>query len=206
MSIRVAIADDHAILRQGLAQLLRSADGIELVAEASDGPELLELVLETRPDVAVSDVSMPTFGAQVLAEKLADTDMATKIVALTVHDEPEIALPILNAGASGYVLKKNAFEELLQAIRAVHDGGRFVSAIVAGNLITPAKSDSPVLSDRERDVLAGLSSGWPYKRIASELDISVRTVETYRERLLKKLDLSTTADLIRFAARQNLLK
>ena len=208
MNIRVAIADDHAILRQGLAQLLQNADGITLVAETSDGDQLLEAVGDLQPDVAISDVSMPTLGAQQVAEHLLRDGSPTRVIALTVHESPEIVEPILAAGVAGYVLKKNAFDDLLSAIRTVYEGGTFVSATVAGSLLTsPAAQTSiqPTLTARERDVLIGVASGTPYKRLARQLDISVRTVETYRERLLKKLELATTADLIRYAVKHDML-
>lgn len=202
VKIRVAIADDHAILRQGLAQLLRNTEGIELVAEADDGTSLMDAIREFRPDVAVSDVSMATFGAERVAELVLAEGLQTRVVALTVHEEANIAGPILQAGVSGYVLKKNAFEELLEAIQTVYAGGNFVSATVAGTLLASPVANgqsAEELSARELEVLRGIARGWPYKRVAREMDISVRTVETYRERMLKKLALATTADLIRYA-------
>ena len=202
MTISVVIADDHQILLQGLASLLDAAAGIELLGQASDGDQCAELVREHQPDVAVCDVSMPTFGAEELARLIARENWTTEIVALTVHEDVEVVRAVLDSGVQGYVLKKNAFDELSNAIDAVAGGLRFVSPTIAGTLFDAADKSVP-LSAREREVLKGIGEGLAYKQIASKLDISVRTVETYRVRLMNKLELQTTSDLIRFANRRS---
>lgn len=199
----VIIADDHKILLQGLASLLADADGIDLLGTADDGDRAAELVREHQPDIAVCDVSMPTFGALELSRFIDQNALPTRVVALTVHEDPAIARPVLDAGVSGYVLKKHAFESLLQAIEAAVAGDRFISSPVADKLLQSA-SDSVELSEREREVLTKIGQGLPYKKIAADLGIGLRTVETYRTRLLQKLELKTSADLIRYAAQRDL--
>ncbi len=205
MTPRVAIADDHVILLEGLTGLLQSAPAVEFIGQASDGDEMLTLIRELKPDVAVVDVSMPTFGAEHIARVLAEEASSTRVVALTGHEETEIVWPILDAGVLGYVLKKSAFDDLLTAILSAAGGQRFISPSVATRLLETPRPQV-TLSRRERDVLVGLASGRAYKQIASDLDISIKTVETYRARLLKKLGLSTTAELIRYAVERGLLK
>jgi DNA-binding NarL/FixJ family response regulator len=136
--IRVVIADDHAIFREGLAGLLRSVGDVELLGEASDGSALAELITRLEPDVAVADVSMPRHDLGRLAEDLRTRGARTRLIALTVHREPEVARPLLRAGVAGYVLKENAFDDLLDAVRAAASGGTYVSPLLAAALFAPA--------------------------------------------------------------------
>lgn len=207
MKLRVVIADDHAILLEGLASLLADTPDIELVGQATDGDQVLDIVIQQTPDIVVCDVSMPTFGAEELARRLHSAKVATRVIALTIHNEPEVVHKVLSAGVSGYVVKNCAFEDLLASIRAVAAGGTFISPSLGVSWLNPVEESTPAesLSAREREVLVGLGRGLPYKKIAADLGISVRTVETYRARILSKLNLQTTADLIRFAAEQKWL-
>ena len=205
---RVLIADDHSIFRQGLASLLSSAEGIELGGEASNGDDLWRLIVEQKPDVVVMDVSMPGRRVSDMPGAIQRQGLTAKVIALTMHDEPAIALPVVQAGVAGYVLKKSAFDELTTAIRVVASGGRYVSPELAHALLstpTTPDADPHKLSPREIAVLKRLAAGDPIKRIAHELAISERTVETYRSRLLEKLHAHSTADLIRYAERHGLV-
>ncbi len=206
--MRVLIADDHSILRQGLAALLDAAEGIELVGQASDGDELWSLAVKFNPDIVVMDVSMPGKRVTDFPAAVARQGLRARVIALTMHEEPAVALPVVQSGVAGagYVLKRSAFDELTTAIRAVAAGGRYISPELAHALLnapTELDTDPSKLSPRERDVLKCLAAGQTLKRIARDLSISERTVETYRARLLEKLSASTTADLIRYAERHH---
>ncbi|MEM7473696.1 MAG: response regulator transcription factor [Planctomycetota bacterium] len=198
MPISVVIADDHKILLEGLASLLEQAESVRLLAKTHSGEQLKQLVLELQPEIVVCDVSMPSVGAESIARWLEVEEIDAKLLALTVHEDPIIAKLILDAGARGYVLKKNAFDHLLDAIESISAGELFISPEIAGSLISGASS-SAGLSNREREVLGGFARGLSYKQIAAEMKISVKTVETYRSRLLTKLNAETNADLIRYA-------
>jgi DNA-binding NarL/FixJ family response regulator len=194
--IRVVIADDHTIFRQGLRQLLGSAEGIVIVGEATDGHEALELVLETKPDAAILDISMPGLGGLGVAEEVLKRGLPTRVVFLTVHNNPVVANRALKAGVSGYVLKDNAFEDLLYALHTVISGGTFISPSLAGQV---GLGQDEVLSGRERDILQLIASGHTNRQMAQKLFLSVKTIETHRANIMKKLHLHTTADLTRYA-------
>lgn len=205
--IRVVIADDHTLFRQGLAMLLRSSDKFSIVGEAADGTEALEIIAETLPDIAVLDVSMPGMtGIQVLGE-LRKKSVPTRIVLLTMHADTHLVAAAMEEGAAGYLLKGNAFDDLIQALECVHRGGTFVSSMVTRELISSIKSgnhDRPVLTAREREVLRFIASGMTSRQIADALFISIKTVETHRARLMEKLDLHTTASLVRYAIKSGI--
>lgn len=206
--IRVLIADDHTIFRQGLAQMLTSVDEFGLASQASDGREALRLIAQIKPDVAILDVSMPGLSGLEVTQEALRQGLPTRIILLTMHGEPEAVSRALRAGASGYVLKDNAFEDLVYAIKAVAAGGTFVSPSVAASLLKPVEDRSPQdvpLTRREREVLKLIASGLTNRQIAEKLFISVKTVETHRARILQSLDLHKTADLVRYAIEKGLL-
>ena len=206
--IRVVLADDHMLFRQGLVGLLRAVPDLAIVGEAADGAALARLVAETQPDLAIVDVSMPLHDVKLLPGDWARRGWPTRLIVLTVHREPAVARPIIQSGVAGYVLKENAFEELLAAVRAVAAGGEFVSPLLAAQLLkaeTVGGAGTEPLSPREVEVLRLIASGLANKQIARQLGLSVDTVRTHRMRLMKKLDLHSTADLTRHAMQRGLL-
>jgi DNA-binding NarL/FixJ family response regulator len=207
--IRIVIADDHVMFRQGLVLLLRSAEGLTLVGEAADGREALRLIAEARPDIAVLDVSMPELtGIEVLRE-VKKEKLPTRIVLLTMHTDPELASEALEAGASGYLLKGNAFEDLLQAMQCVARGGSFVSALITAELLRsrrPQDEDREPLTPREREILKYIAAGMTARQIGDTLHISTKTVETHRARIMNKLGLHTSAALVHYAIRKGIAK
>jgi two-component system response regulator NreC len=213
--IKVMIADDHAILRAGLRMLVNAQADMEVVSEASDGEKAVETARETRPDVVLLDLTMPRVGGMKALEKMARDCRRTRVLVLTMHDDPAYLRSALAAGASGYLLKRAVDAELIAAIRAVHRGGIFVDPRLANILVqdvlvkgkTKAGSRRPVniLSDRELQVLALVARGYTSAEIAKQIFVGVKTIETYRSRLAEKLGLRTRRDVIRFAVQMGLL-
>jgi DNA-binding NarL/FixJ family response regulator len=205
--INVLIADDHAIFRQGLAELLRVENGIRLVGETADGKSAMALILEKDPDVAILDVSMPEPGGIEIAKELQYLGLSAKVIILTMHKDPLTAARAMEMNIAGYVLKDNTFEELIYAIKAVVSGGRFISPSIAGELITYKdvnKWGKTNLTEREKEVLKLIVKGLTNRAIAKELFISIKTVDTHRTRIMKKLSVHKTTDLVRLAIKSGL--
>lgn len=197
--IRLLLADDHAILRAGLRMLLDAQPDMTVVAEAADGEEAVRRALETRPDVAVIDLTMPGLSGVETLERLHRELPATRLLVLTMHDDPAYARVARAAGAAGHVIKDSESSELLAAIRAVHRGRVFVQVATDARPAAPGPGRPPTLSPRERQVLDLLARGHTNREIADRLTLSVKTVETHRARLGEKLGLHTRADLVRLA-------
>ncbi|WP_396223424.1 response regulator [Gemmatimonas sp.] len=204
--IRVLIADDHALVREGLRYVLDADPVIEVVAEASNGRVAVELALEFRPDVVVFDITMPEETGLKAAARVRELLPAAKVLLLSMHDQGEYVREGMRIGTHGYLLKDSAGEELRAAIRAVHAGGTFFSPAVVRRLAAAeaVPENSPalqleLLTPRERDVLGGVARGLTNKAIAAELGISRRTVEAHRESLMRKLQIHSVAGLTRFA-------
>jgi DNA-binding NarL/FixJ family response regulator len=198
--IKVIIADDHTIFRQGLRQLLEAIKDLTVAGEAADGQQALKLIRELQPDVAILDVSMPKGGLEVVSE-ICNQGLLTKIVLLTMHNDADAANRALQAGAHGYVLKDNAFEDLVYALHSVKGGGTFISPSLAAGVLKSGerrKEDEP-LTRREREVLALIANGLTNRQIGEKLFISIKTVETHRARIMQALDLHSTAELVRYA-------
>ncbi|HXI41003.1 MAG TPA: response regulator transcription factor [Bryobacteraceae bacterium] len=214
-TIRVMIADDHAILRAGLRLLVNAQPDMELVAEAADGEAAIQAALETKPDVALMDLTMPRTGGMRALQEIVRTCAKTRVLILTMHDDPAYLRSVLAAGASGYVLKRSVDAELLTAIRAVYQGGTFVDPSLADVLVqdvlakkgakTSPKRTVNILSERELQVLRLVARGYSSQQIAKQILVGVKTVETYRSRLTQKLGLRTRSDVIRFAVQMGLL-
>src|SRR6185295_12252807 len=200
---RILIADDHAIVREGLKRILESAGDLDVVAEAGTGPETLDRARTSRPDVVLLDVSMPGRDGLETAKDLKRQNPKVRILMLTVHPEDLFAVRCLKEGADGYMTKDAAPEQLVQAIRRLQRGGKYVSANLAerlafqldGELERPAHEE---LSDREFEVLRRIGAGKTVGEIASELNLSVKTISTYRARILEKMNLKNNAELIRY--------
>jgi len=213
--IRVMIADDHAILRAGLTMLVNSQADMEVVAEAADGERAVQAAREARPDVALLDLTMPRVGGMEALREIARHCRNTRVLVLTMHDDPAYLRSTLAAGASGYLLKRAVDTELLAAIRAVDRGGTYLDARLADVLVqdvlkktrTRAGSRQPVhlLSDREQQVLKLVALGYTSAQIAGRIHVGVKTVETYRSRVAEKLGLRTRRDVVRFAMAMGLM-
>ncbi len=213
--LRVVLADDHAVVREGLKSLIDAEAGMAVVGEAADGLTACERVLELRPDVVVMDVSMPGVGGAEAAERIRRESPGVKVLALTVHEDKGYLRQLLAAGAAGYVLKRAAPAELIRAIRTVAAGGVYLDPSLAGKVVKgfvrPSRGEDSAagggeLSDREVEVVRLTAAGHSNKEIASRLDLSVKTVETYKARALDKLGLETRADLVRYALQRGWLQ
>jgi two-component system response regulator NreC len=213
--IRVMIADDHAILRAGLRMLVNAQADMEVVSEAPDGEKAVETARETGPDVALLDLTMPRFGGMKALEKIARECSETRVLVLTMHDDPAYLRSALAAGASGYLLKRAVDAELIAAIRAVHRGGIYVDPRLANILVqdvlakisAKAGSTRPanILSQRELQVLKLVAQGYTSAQISKQIFVGVKTIETYRSRFAQKLGLRTRNDVVRFAVQTGLL-
>ena len=207
MPIRILLAEDHVMVRQGLRVLLERA-GMIVIGEASDGQEALRLAHEYTPDVVVLDIVMPSLNGLETARRLRETLPQTKIVLLTMHTEEPYVLEALQAGAVGYVLKTQAAGDIVQAIRdalqgAVYLSSRVAHTVVQAYLTRPSLSPDP-LTSREREIVQRIAEGQTTKEIASALGLSVKTVESHRSSLMRKLDIHETATLVRYAIRRGL--
>jgi DNA-binding NarL/FixJ family response regulator len=206
--ITVALADDHIIFRQGLLKLLQSAEDITVTGEAGDGHEILTIILREKPAVAILDITMSGLDGFEVFEQIKNNNLTTKVIFLTMHNDPLTAKKALMSKASGYVVKDNAFEDLLYAIRTVSAGGKFISPSISDRILNPPPlrgANHNVLTEREREILALIASGLTNKKIANQLSISIKTVETHRTRILQKLDVHSTADLVKYAIKTGLL-
>lgn len=206
--IKVVIADNHVIFRQGLLKLLQAAQDITVAGEAGNGPETLELIAKEKPDLAILDISMPGLDGFEIYEKMKSNGLETKVIFLTVHNDTLTAKKAIQANTSGYVLKDNAFEDLLYAIRAVASGGKFISPSISDKILnfSEKENENHILTGRESEILRLIASGLTNKQIANKLFISIKTVETHRTNIMQKLDVHTTADLVRYAIKTGLLE
>jgi len=214
MPPRILLADDHAVLRSGLRLLLTSQNEYEVVGEASSGIETLALAEQLQPDLILLDLSMPALGGLDALPTLQKLAPATRILILTMHDDPQYLRQALKHGASGYVLKKAADTELLSAIKAVLRGEVYVHPSMTRVLLEdmletpPAENQNAweTLSEREQEVLKMVALGHTSAEIADQLSLSAKTVETYRARGMEKLGLRTRAALVKFALQEGLIK
>lgn len=205
--IRVLIADDHAVLREGLASLINAQRDMEVVAQASDGLEALDKAASTEPDVAIIDLNMPRCGGAQTIERLRTRSPSTRALVLTMYDDQAHLRAVLAAGAAGYVVKRAAGKQLLSGIRQVHAGRSFINVRLSPSALqavvdddrAPEAKQHATLSRRELEVLRLLSYGFTNKQIAEQLEVSKKTVDTYRIRVADKLGLRTRADMVRYA-------
>jgi DNA-binding NarL/FixJ family response regulator len=212
--IRIVLADDHPIVLDGLRSLIRAEQDFEIVGEAASGLAALKIIRESQPDIAVLDISMPELNGIVLSRRLAAEMPALRLLVLTLHEDRAYLNQALETGVRGYVLKRSAVENLVQAIRAVMVGGLYIDPAIVGRVfdskrvskrLAARKGVSPSLTDREADVLKLAALGFTNKEIASRLDVGVKSIETYKARGLEKLGLKTRAELVRYASGQGWL-
>jgi DNA-binding NarL/FixJ family response regulator len=212
--LHVYLVDDHAVVREGLKALVNAQPDMEVIGETADGLTACRQIPQQRPDVVILDVSMPGMSGAETAERLKQECPQVKVLALTVHEDKSYLRQLLGAGAAGYVLKRAAAEELIRAIRTVASGGVYLDPVLAAKVVDgfvrkpPGRGADAVaeLSDREAEVVRLVAAGHSNKEIAGRLDLSVKTVETYKARSLEKLGLSGRADLVRYALQRGWLQ
>lgn len=214
-TIRIVVADDHAVVREGVRRVLDDEPGFSVVGEASTGREVLRVIEESDPDVVLLDLGLPDIGGLEIVRRLRQAGPDPRLLILSMHDEKEYVVRAAAAGVDGYLLKDEAEPKMLRAaVRAVHEGDSYFSATAAAALAGAVRSRSEAgaesdpldeLTDRETEVLCLVASGRTNKEMAAELGISPRTVETHRENLMRKLSIHSVAGLTRFALERDLL-
>ena len=205
--LRIVLADDHAVVREGLKSLINAQPDMVVVGEAHDGVEALAQVAEQQPDLLLVDISMPGHTGSEVATQVHKTWPAIHILALSVHEETAYVQRLLEAGAAGYVLKRSAADKLIIAVRSISTGGTYIDPLVAGGLVNTitgrnvlfSRNGHLPLSERESDVLRMIAQGYSNKEVAFNLSISAKTVETYTARAMEKLGLASRVDIVRYA-------
>jgi DNA-binding NarL/FixJ family response regulator len=208
--IRILIADDHVIVRQGLRQIVTADNQMMIAGEAANGNELLDLVRKTQVDVVILDINMPKRSGLETLKELKRDYPSLPVIILSMHPEEQYAVRVLKAGAAGYMNKEAAPDDLVTAIKKVYRGGKYISLQIAELLAVHIQGDHQnephkSLSDRELQVFHSLAAGKTVSQISAELNLSVKTISTYRTRILEKMDMTTNADLTRYAVDYNLL-
>ena len=213
--IRVLIADDHTLVREGLRALLEGQGGFEVIAEASNGREAIDRAIQMRPDVVLMDIGMPELDGLAATRRIIKVNPAIRILVLTVHDTEDYFFRVLEAGAHGFLVKDAASTELVAAVRAVHHGGVFLHPSMAKRLVEEylqrigsgeERAAHALLSPRERQILALIGAGHTNQEIAEQLSLSVNTVQAHRSHIIDKLNLHSRAELMRYAIRVGLLR
>ncbi|MFC2091500.1 response regulator [Elusimicrobiota bacterium] len=214
MTIRVFLADDHAVIRDGICAMLEAEKDIEVLGTADNGREAVSQANKLNPDVIVMDIAMPEMNGIEAARRIQKSDPSIRIIILSMHDSSEYVFQALKAGAKGYLLKESAGKEVIKAIRTVYSGRRYLSMSIEEKVIDDYISEqgittltSPIekLSERERDVLKKVVEGRSSKQIAADLFISQKTVETYRSRLMQKIGVKNIPSLVKFALQHGII-
>jgi two-component system, NarL family, invasion response regulator UvrY len=208
--IKVAVIDDHAVVREGLKRIISESPGMVVTAEAGDGYEAIKIIQNEPCDVVLLDITMPNKNGLDVLKQLHSESPRLPVLVLSVHSEDQYAVRVLRAGAAGYLTKESAPSKLVQAIRKVVRGGKYVSPTLAEKLVLDLDSDSSkapheMLSDREYQVLCMIASGKTVTMIAEELALSVKTISTYRVRIIEKLNMKNNAELTRYAIKEGLV-
>lgn len=209
MAVRVMVADDHTIMREGLKNLLNREPGIEVVAEAEDGRQALEMARRLPLDVVIMDISMKELNGIEATRLIRERNPAVKIIALSMHADKRYVAGMFDAGASAYLLKDCDLDELVQAVRAVAANRSYICSAISGTVIRDylrqmRQQEEPPLSQREREILQLLAEGHATKQIAATLKVSVKTIETHRQRIMDKLGIFSIAELTKYAIREGL--
>ncbi len=212
MKIKVLIADDHQLFREGISNLLFSSDTIEVIAQAENGVEALEKVKHFKPDVVLLDIAMPKMNGIEACRKLKKGFPDVKIITVSMHSDKQYVKGVLEAGADGYLLKNCTLRQLSDAIHSVHEGKKYLSQditdLVISGYLTPSDTDDDYakLSEREKEIFLLFAEGKSTKEIGDKLFISVKTVGTHKQNILEKLDLKTNADMVKFALKKGLIQ
>jgi len=208
--IRILLADDHRMVRQGFKLILESQDDLEVVGEAGNGREAVEKALALKPDIVIMDVTMPELNGIEATRRIRDSASSSHVLALSVHRDAVYVREIVRAGAQGYILKESADSELLAAVRAIAEGNSYLSPEVAGAVLTDyrrhAVNPLDLLTPREREVLQLIAEGKTNKEMATQLNLSVYTIDGHRTRIMEKLGLHSIGELVRFAVRNGLVE
>ena len=212
MSIKVLLVDDHAIIREGLRSLLEKQPEMEVIADTDDGRKAIELVRELLPDIVIMDITMPGLNGIEATRQITAEFPDVKVIALSIHSKRRYVADMLSAGATGYILKECLFDELVQAIKAIAAGGRYLSPRITDvvvsdyvkRLSTSADSPFEALKTREREVLQLVAEGKSTKQIALELHVSTKTIEANRRQIMEKLNIHNVAELTKYAVREGL--
>jgi len=209
--IKVILADDHMVVRKGIKNLLEEESVIEVIGEVSNGQEALDAVEELKPDMVIMDIRMPTMNGLEATQKLSERSSATKVLVLSMHDDEDYILQSIEAGAAGYLLKDTSKEEFIKAIRSIHQGGKYFSGDVSKVLVSsylkgqdvrgpqspPLSSKNYDITKRERQILGMIADGIGNKEIADQLGKSIRTIETHRFNIMKKLKVNNVVELLK---------
>ena len=212
MPTRVLLVDDHAMIRQGLCSLLEKQPDIEVVGSVEDGRKAVDIARELAPDLVIMDISMPNLNGIDATRKIVEEMGDVKVIALSIHSSRHFVAEMLKAGASGYILKECLFDELVEAIKTVLNGGTYLSPKITGVVIddyvkrlsTQYQPEGTVLTEREREVLQFLSEGKSTKQIAMQLHVSAKTIESNRRNIMDKLGINSVAELTKYAVREGL--
>jgi DNA-binding NarL/FixJ family response regulator len=202
--ITLLIADDHDMFRQGLLSLLSGNQNLDIIAQASNGTEALELIQQHKPDVAILDMTMPGLSGVELCRIIKQQGLSTRTIILTMHDDLLLAHEVMQSGACGFVLKDNTFDEVVTAIECANKNENYMSPSIQARMDQGDDKISP-LSFREQEVLRMLAEGVTVKVIAAKLDVSTKSIDTYRQRLMRKLGAENSAQLIQYAVKRSLV-
>jgi DNA-binding NarL/FixJ family response regulator len=211
MSIKVAIADDHHLFRHGLINLLSESNEIEVVAQAENGEMAVDICLEHKPDIILMDIGMPIMNGIQATELLKSKHSTTKVIALSMHSEKNIIKEILEKGALGYLMKSCTYTQLVDAIKIVYDGNKYldeyVTSVILNDYLGPKENESlhNNLSKRELEILILFAEGYSSKAIAEKIFVSIKTVCTHKQNILYKLNLNSTTDIVKYAIRNKLI-
>jgi DNA-binding NarL/FixJ family response regulator len=209
MRVRIIIADDHKIMRDGLRHLLEKEKGLEVIGEAQNGRETIRLAEQLRPDIIIMDITMDDLNGMDAARHIVAKDWGCRIIALSMHADKRFVAGMFEAGAMAYLLKECAFDELIQAITQVMCGRTYLCSMISGVVIRDyiqrmRKSEPSLLSPREKEILQLLAEGNTTKRIADQLKVSVKTVETHRQHVMDKLNIFSIAELTKYAIKEGI--
>ncbi len=209
MSVRIIIADDHKIMRDGLRNMLDKETGMEVVAEAKNGREALRLAEQLRPDILIMDISMDDLNGIDATRALVAKGLGTKVIGLSMHADKRFVAGMFEAGAMAYLLKDCSYDELLQAMRQVLAGRTYLCSMISGVVIRDyiqrmRRNETSVLSPREKEILQLMAEGGTTKRIADQLKVSVKTVETHRQHIMEKLNIFSIAELTKYAIKEGI--
>ena len=212
MKIKILLVDDHQILRDGIRSLVKGYDDMEVIGEAADGRETLDMVEKLSPDVVIMDISMPDLNGIDATRMIINEAPDVKVIALSMHHDKQFVSEIFKAGASGYLIKDSAFDELEHAIRIVMSGQTYINPQIASLVVeslvnqsvTPNPKSFSLLTEREREVLQLIADGKSTKQIAIDLNVSSKTIESHRRQVMGKLNVRSVADLTKFAIREGL--
>jgi two-component system response regulator NreC len=209
MSVKIVIADDHMIMRDGLRHMLEKEPGLEVVAEAKNGREAVQLVKQLRPDILIMDITMDDLNGMDATRLIMDSELGTRVIALSMHADKRFVAGMFESGAMAYLLKDCAYDELLQAIRQVMSGRTYLCSMISGVVIRDyiqrmRKNEPSLLSPREKEILQLLAEGSTTKRIADQLQVSIKTVETHRQHIMDKLKIFSIAELTKYAIKEGI--